>query len=178
VRDGTISSRGADHAWTFGELQQLADEQNDLVLAGDAIAIHIMFVDGHSADDSDSGKVLGLAWSNRHLVMFKQTIEVLCAADSIPPLLRDRLCAGAELSIWTHEVGHVIGLVDNGLPMVADHKDGDHGAHDQSDDCVMYWAYEGDAVIGKLRDRIAGGGADSLGFDDACLADIAAVRQR
>lgn len=176
VRDGTLTSRGGDHGWTDAELQAYANETFDLEVGDDTTKIHVMFVDGHHDRDTDSGKILGVAWANQHLVMFKQTIEDVCAAPAIPALIRERVCAGAELSIWTHEIGHVIGLVNTGLPMVADHQDDEHGAHDSNDDCVMYWAYEGEAVVDLLTDRITNGGDESVGFDQACLDDIAAVR--
>lgn len=176
AHDDAIASRGDDHAWTDAELFALADQTYDG--AGDDTAvIHTMFVDGHSARDSESGVILGLAWSNRHIAIFADTIADTCGATTLPPILEGELCAGAELAIWTHEVGHVIGLVDNGLPMVADHRDPEHGAHDQNDDCVMYWAYQGDALITRLADDLAGGGDASLRFDEACRADIAALRE-
>lgn len=178
VRDAAIASRGADHAWTFGELQELAQDTFDLDTASGAIKIHMMYVDGHSELDGEGGVILGLAWSHTHLAMFKQTIEEYCA--SVPVLLRDEVCAAAELSIATHEVGHLLGLVDNGLPMVEDHRDPDpdHGRHDASDACVMYYAYEGEALFDTLIDQVTGGGEAEIGFDDACLADLAAERAR
>lgn len=175
VHDDAITSRGADHAWTDAELFALAGETFDGAGADTAV-IHTMFVDGHSEHDSSSGVILGLAWSNRHIVIFADTIEETCGSAALPPVLLEELCSGAELAIWTHEVGHVIGLVDNGLPMVADHRDPDHGAHDVDDDCVMYWAYQGDALVTRLAERLAAGGEAALPFGDACLADIAALR--
>jgi hypothetical protein len=176
VADGAIASRGADHAWTDAELFDLGDDSFDLAVGADTIKLHVMFVDGHSARDGDSSVILGLAWSHTHLVLFKATIERVCGGAIVPPLLRDQLCESAELAIWTHEVGHLIGLVDNGLAMVEPHRDPDHGAHDDSDACVMYWAYEGDALIDTLADRLIAGNDAPLPFDDACLADIARVR--
>ena len=178
VRDGAIASRGADHVWTFDELDELAADSFDLEAPSGAIKIHMMYIDGHSELDGDGGVILGLAWSHTHLAMFKQTIEDNCA--SVPVLLREQVCAGAELSIATHEVGHLLGLVDNGLPMVDDHRDPDeaHGRHDASDACVMYYAYEGQALFDTLADQLTGGGDAEIGFDDACLADLAAERAR
>lgn len=178
VRDGAIASRGADHAWTFAELQELAEDSFDLATAPDTIKLHMMYLDGHSELDGDGGVILGLAWSHTHLAMFKQTIEEYCA--TVPLLLREEVCAGAELSIATHEVGHLLGLVDNGLPMVEDHRDPDaeRGRHDASDACVMYYAYEGEALFDTLTEQLTGGGNAEIGFDDACLADLAAERAR
>jgi hypothetical protein len=178
VADQALASRGGDHAWTEAELRDLADETFDLDVAADTTKIHALFVDGHSArDDAGGGVILGIAWANTHLVIFKQTIETMCAGrTTLPPLLRDQLCSGGELAIWTHEVGHVIGLVDNGLPMVADHADRAHGAHDVDDGCVMYWSYDGEAVLDTLEAQLLGGGAAGLAFDDACIADIDAAK--
>jgi hypothetical protein len=178
--DGAIDPVGEDHAWTFDELRVLADDSFDVPLADDAIAIHVMFVDGHSADDSPDGVVLGIAWANTHIVIFKQTIDQVCAASVLPEALRDAQCTGAELSILTHEVGHLIGLVDNGLPMVEPHRDPDtaHGRHDADDGCVMYWAYEGGALFDAIGERLLGSQSNSVGFDDACLADLEAERGR
>ena len=176
IHDGDLSSRGTDYAWTFDELKTLADDTFDLAVEEDTTKMHVLFVDGHHADNSEQGKVLGLAWENRHMVIFKQTIEESCGG--LAPLIRDQVCTAAELSVWIHEVGHVLGLVNTGLDMVTDHQDVEHGAHDTSDECVMYWAYEGEAVIDLLRDRIIGGKNDALRFDQACLDDIAAVRER
>src|SRR4029078_1597883 len=78
VRDGALDSRGADHAWTFDELMELADSSFDRTIAADAIAVHAMFIDGHSAEDSDQGVILGLAWSHTHMAIFDETSRVMC----------------------------------------------------------------------------------------------------
>lgn len=178
VADGELASRGADHAWSGSELRDLAAGSFDLDVDDDTAKIHVLYVDGHSDRDSENGIILGLAFGNQTLVMFKDTIERTCSSSSVPVLVRERLCRDAEQAILTHEIGHVIGLVDNGLEMVEDHRDPDHGAHDSDSECVMYFAYQGDALIDRFRDQLIGGGENTLGFDAACLADIAAVRDR
>jgi hypothetical protein len=174
VLDDTLEPHGEDHTWTREALFALADEMFDLDVPNDTTKMHAIFLDGHDENDSDEGSVLGLAWSHRHIVIYKQTIERLCSG--ILPGLQQQLCENAEASVLTHEVGHVIGLVDLGLPMVEDHKDPDHGPHSDNEDCVMYWAYAGERVVDLLSARIMGGQTAALGFDDACLADIAALR--
>lgn len=176
--DDELESMGSDHAWTFDELDALAKANFDAPLDQNAIAIHILMVDGHSAQDGDGGVILGLAWANTHLVLFKDTIEDLCAGSSLPSVLRERQCRGTELGILTHEIGHVIGLVENPLPMVEPHRDPDHGAHDVSDECIMYWTYQGEALFDRLGDQLLGGGDADIGFGDACKADLAAERDR
>ncbi|MCZ7584914.1 MAG: hypothetical protein M5R36_17145 [Deltaproteobacteria bacterium] len=147
---------GEDHAWTSDERDELANETFNLAVPDDTIKIHSLFLDGHDESDGGGGSILGIAWSWTHLVMYKQTIEDSCGGltlGGLTPGLRETLCRMAEQTVWTHEIGHLIGLVDNGLPMVEDHKDPDeaHGDHDASKDCVMYWAHEGESVVGFSR---------------------------
>ena len=172
----SLTSRGADHGWFFNELEQLAGGEFDEAVGADTTKIHVLFVDGHYFTDTAQSKTLGIAWANTHLVMFKQTIEESCAAAAGLNLFKEQMCAAAEETIWLHELGHVIGLVDNGLPMTAPHEDGAHPAHDASDGCVMYWAYEGTGAVDALLTRFLGGNQAALGFDAACLADIAAAK--
>ena len=73
-----------------------------------------------------------------------------------------------------HELAHSIGLVDNGVPMLADHKDEAHGAHCTNPDCVQYWLNEGaaDARDFALRRLLTN---NTILFDEACLADVDAL---
>ncbi len=172
-----IASRGADHAWTVLERIDLAEATNDLPVGGDTIKIHALFLDGHAEeDDSMDGVILGAAWAFENIVMFRDTLDAGCEGVVVGPVL-EQLCADAEFLVWQHEIGHVVGLVDGGLPMVDDHLDSDPtaGRHDVSHDCVMFREYEGTDAIDAAFDRIVSGGP-AIEFDAACLADIAAAR--
>jgi hypothetical protein len=174
-RDGDLPAAGADHAWTFDELNTLADRTFDREVPADTIKMHVLYVDGHDAEDREGQSVLGKAWRHTHLVMFPQSIAAACSRAALP-LFRARVCEEAELAILTHEVGHLLGLVDNGVPMTTDHADPDHVGHDRNEHCVMYWAYEGTSGLSALADAIGGGNDDGPAFDQACLDDLAAVR--
>lgn len=177
ARHAQIASRGADHAWSFSELDALAKETFDVPVDPDTTKMHVLFVDGHSDKDSQGGKVLGLAWAHTHLVIFKKTIEDACRS-GLTGALAEKVCEDAEKGVWVHELGHLLGLVDNGLAMATPHSDPNHPAHDRSDACVMFWAYDTGNFLDELRSRVIGGTASPLDFDDACLADLAAVRNR
>ena len=168
--DQSFPSLGAGYTWSNAELLRLAEQTGTLAVPEGTIKLHVMLVDGHSEMDNANGQILGLAFPWTHLVLFRQTIDASCNKSS--PLNQ---CNKAELGVWAHEVGHQLGLVDNGLAMIQPHKDADHGAHDSSDKCTMYWAYEGSGgldALGLLGDQ------PHLGFDDACLADLDAVKTR
>ncbi len=171
---GSITSRGADHAWTEADLFALGDETFANDAPAGTIVMHVMWLDGHHALDTASGAILAVAWAHTHIAVFENTIEANCGGQ---PLLGDRLCTEAQYGVWLHEVGHVLGLVDNGTPMVTPHIDSAHGRHDSNDGCLMYWAYESSAGLDALSSTLLGGG-DAPDFDAECLADIAAVRNR
>lgn len=173
--DEAISSRGEDHGWSRDELFMLADQTLDLEVGDGVAKMHALFIDGHDGGNED-GTTLGLAWGHKHMALFARTMEQNCGG--ILPTLDQSFCDKAMVSVWTHEIGHTLGLVDKGLPMVMDHRDPDHGKHDVNDQCVMYWAYEGEGLFDVLQSRFTSGNETALDFDQACLDDIAAVRDR
>ena len=76
-----------------------------------------------------------------------------------------------EQATLVHEIGHALGLVDNGLPMKVAHKDADgHGAHCNNPDCVMYWLNEGrsDLIQFAIRMSVLG---NVVMYDQKCLDD-------
>jgi hypothetical protein len=76
--------------------------------------------------------------------------------------------AVVERSVSTHEVGHLLGLVDLFLP--TGRQDPQHPGHSTSPGSVMYWAVESD-VIGAIL-----GANPPTEFDAADLADLATIR--
>jgi len=174
VASDVITSRGTDHSWTFDELTALGNETFDDDRTPGTVVMHVMWLDGHASDDTSSAAVLGVSWGNLHIVMFHDTIERSCGG---MPLLGDRVCTETQYGVWLHEVGHTIGLVDDGAPMVMPHEDATHRQHDSNSSCLMYWAYDGSAGLGMIQDALLGGGS-APDFDASCLADIAAIRSR
>lgn len=182
VLDEQITPKEPSHGWTLAEVDRAEQETFNLQVDSDTIKMHVLFLDGHDARDTDDSQILGLSWANRNVVVFKERLGEVCSANAGDTLRRRGLieaaCQQTELSIWTHEIGHVLGLVDNGLSMVEDHQDPEHPHHDHNDECVMYWAYDRAQAFLEVRKRfIDDEDADPLGFDAACQADIAAVRE-
>lgn len=174
ILDETLPSKGPDHGWTYGELQSLAGRTFDLKVPRDAVKMHILFVDGHDAEDGPGDLTLGYAWGYTSAVVFAETLANACANE--PAEIREEVCAASELWVWTHETGHLLGLVDLGVPMVHDHEDPDHPGHDVNPNCVMYWAWQSTRVVRTVSMRIRAGGTSTIGFDANCQADLAAVR--
>ncbi len=167
----TLPRKGSTYEWTFQELNQLATSTFNLAPAAGTVRMHVMFLDGQH----QGGNVLGLAWASTHLVVFKETIERHCRS-GLGATLGDQVCEAAEKGVWVHELGHLLGLVNNGLPMAAPHQDANHPGHDSNDRCVMFWAFDTSTSLDKVAREILGGQSVSLQFDDACKADLAAGR--
>lgn len=166
-----ITESAPSEGWSLGELQSLIEDYGSVDDDG-AIEVHTLLVDGEYEPNES---VLGIAWANRNLVMFMDRIEEACQNASLLGLDRERLCEHAELTVWRHEMGHVLGLVDVGAPLQSDHEDEDNDAHCTHDECVMYWAYRSPDMMDRLVDRL-GSGESAPDFDPACREDLEAIQ--
>lgn len=172
--DETLEPAGEGYEWTFERLDEYARAHATDDGAG-PVTIHVLSLDGRYVSEQGSGTVLGLAWGQRFIALFQDPIRSPCASGVLGSLQQEN-CEIAERNVWAHEIGHVIGLVDNGVTMGVDHRDAEHGHHDVSDECLMYWAYDGPQIFDTLLGRIGSGRAPDLEFCSQCQADIAAVR--
>lgn len=158
----------SDTSWTAADLDAFEHDVRTRwhdPAAGVAV-LHVSWVAGSSARDTETGKILGTAFHGSSLVVYPDTIEDLSGG-----LLGGVLQADPYSVVLQHEVGHLLGLVNNGTPMVAPHQDEAHGAHDENEDCLMFWEADGAALFDALADR-------APTFDDACLDDVAAAGGR
>lgn len=160
VLDEELPDQGSP-AWTVEAAQEVEVEWRDRYRdeARGTAALYYLYLDGHSADDDDEGRILGYAYRGSSLVMFAET---MADVDAGLPLLSG---GGVEEAVIAHELGHVLGLVNNGVPMEEPHQDVPHGAHCDDESCLMYWAVETD-LVGSLL----GSGVPDL--DPRCLADL------
>lgn len=172
--DETLAPRGPEHAWTFDELDAFS-RQHASDDADGPVSIHVVFVDGSYASAEDGGTVLGLAWGERYIALFQDAIRSGCSGGLLGAVSSEA-CEIAERNVWAHELGHVIGLVDNGLSLQTDHRDADHGRHDVSEGCLMYWAYDRPAMFDVLLSRLDSGQSTDVDFCENCWADLNAAR--
>ena len=163
---GTI----ADEELTNADLLALAEMHRDQADTATTKTYYVLFVSGHYADASGPlPGVLGVSIGSSGVVaMFKDVI----GTTNIPAL--PNVVHYVEQSTLIHELGHSIGFVDNGVPMVADHKDGVHGAHCTNDRCVMYYLNEGASDAAQFA-QMAVLANDTILWDAQCLADADAL---
>jgi hypothetical protein len=179
VKDDALGPYGTAKVWSDAALGQLGAALRSVTPPADTIAIHVLYLDGSYG--TAGGDVLGLALGDLETIaIFAETLASVSAAIQVPPALAEKLYRLVELAVLTHEVGHQLGLVNRGLAMQSAHEEPDpgHARHCVDEACVMYWGVGAENVGEIIRQRLVQGEEASLGFDDACLADIAALRDR
>ena len=131
---------------------------------------YILFVGGYFTDaNGPNPNILGVSLGGTGVIaMFK---DVIRASGGVG---LGNVSRYVEQSTLVHEIAHSIGLVDNGVVMITDHKDDAHGAHCTNDKCVMYWLNEGasDAAAYVQQNVLA---SNTVLFDAGCLQDVDAL---
>lgn len=122
--------------WSVEEIRSLEDRHRDLRKEGSNAVLYVLYLDGEF--EGGSG-VVGLAYSASSFAIFKERIQELSRDQ--PPLV-GVTARDVERSVVVHELGHLLGLVDNGIPMCTPHEDPDHEHHSDNNDSVMFWAVE------------------------------------
>lgn len=126
------------------------------------LTLHLLFINGGYIDDTADAKVLGVAYRNTSCVLFENTIQQLSNQIGEPTRV------DLETTVLTHEVCHLLGLVDLGSSMQTNHIDPEHGKHCNNQNCLMYWEIENTNVVGMM----AGGTIPQL--DANCINDLQA----
>lgn len=178
VQTDEITSRGSDYAWPPSELFSLAEYHYDLSVPSDTIKVQVLALDGHyGKDDPSTGnRTLGVAWDSSHIALFTQVIQESCSSLPLSDAVLRQVDLMSQYGVWLHEVGHVLGLVNLGAPMVTAHEDPAHPGHDVNEHCVMHDHLEQQSALRALQARFVSGDQAPFAFDQACLNDIAAVR--
>lgn len=163
---GPLADRGITD-YDADALLSLAREHDDLDPVAGALDFHVLFVDGYYFEDGErQTSVLAVSLGDSGVVAM------------FAPVIGDgALSRFVEQTTLVHEVGHAVGLVDNGVDMAAPHLDAEHGHHCDDPDCVMYWLNEGATDLVTYAKKYAASG-DVVLFDEACLADAAAAASR
>ncbi len=151
----------SDHSkssWTSAELIQLASSSAVAFNIGSQVNMNVFFVRGTY---QGSTSTLGVQFSGSPYAFVFKDVVVSTGGDSISQRY-------VEQTTVVHEVGHAVGLVNNGLPMSAPHEDLNHPHHTTNSNCAMYWAVESNSsILSSIANLIIGNqlnlfGAESL----------------
>lgn len=149
-------SGGGTRDWTAAQLIEAADRGAVTAQGGGVAVLRLLFV--HGTFEGDDG-VLGVAVRGDLAAIF---VDQVVAAGGLLGA-----AGGVQAAVTTHEVGHLLGLVD--LYLHTGRADPEHPGHSANQRSVMYWAVETDLVAQLL-------GADPpKTFDDDDRADLAAI---
>ncbi len=145
--------------WSTEELVELGSSLSGEAVENNIAQIAVIFLEG-TLNGNDS--VLGVHITGTPFCfVFKDVAESVGGTGQQQDFV--------EQATVVHEIGHTIGLVNNGIPMVENHEDPEHEKHTTNQEGVMYWAVESsDTILDALIDAIAGSdlnlfGEESLG---------------
>ena len=140
------------------QVRDIEKKNRSVFSGGDEIAVYILYTNG----EYTNSRTLGIAYRNTSAAVFGKTIKD--NSGGIGQVGRTKL----EATVLQHELGHLLGLVDNGTNMQTPHKDATHGSHCNNSNCLMYHASETTDILGVLLT----GSIPSL--DANCIADLRA----
>jgi len=123
-----------DGPYSNDEIRTLENQHRDHYTRAesDTIWAHFLIVDGKYSTEN----VVGIAYYNTSMAFFGKTIDDITSGLAAPSEEK------VEATVFRHEFGHNLGLVNNGIPMQRDHQNEANGPHCTQDHCVMYYAIE------------------------------------
>lgn len=133
----------------------------------------VIFLNGQYEEGGVANpKVIGVSLSGTTIIaIFKPSVT--SALNGSPD--GEKLPKYLEQSTLVHEMGHALGLVNNGVPLTRPHHDVEHGAHCTNNECVMYYRNEGVDELKKFVQRFISTG-NLVVFGDECLQDLKSYR--
>lgn len=120
---------------TTESIRELERTNRDFNTDNTTITVYMIALDARSENDN----VLGVAYNNTSFALFQQQIVENSGSFFRPS---QYVIEGA---VGRHEFGHLMGLVNNGTPMVAgqgslnDHHDEENGAHCTVEESLMHF---------------------------------------
>lgn len=157
-----IADQGRSN-WSADELLALSGATFSNWNQGNKIVIPVFFLNGSFQGNAN---ILGVHFSGSPAAfVFKDNVP---AGSSISQRY-------VEQAVVIHEIGHAVGFVNNGVPMLVNHEDPHHAGHTSNSNCVMYWAIESSVDIVSVVDDFILNGSLNL-FGSEILADANAFR--
>ena len=156
-----ISSPGFS-SYNLDDVRKMEQQYRSSFTGGSKITAFVFFADAPFSGNSGNARVLGMMYAASSMVIFEKSVQQNSGGVAQPP---HKIL---EETVWEHEFGHIMGLVDFGTTMVSYHKDLSNGNHCNNSGCLMYYQAETSDIVGNLL----GGNVPDL--DPNCLADLKA----
>lgn len=149
IRGRSIAS--SKESYRVQDIRDLESRNRGRFSGGDTVTMWLVYLNGSFADQPGA---LGVAYGATSAAVFRDRV-----GDATTAIVNE---AAIERAVATHEVGHLLGLVNIGYRSERDHEDPEHPGHSRSKESVMYWAVEDVS----LRNLLAGGPPDDFDADD------------
>jgi hypothetical protein len=143
---------------TLNELVHLEKQNRTAFTGGRSIAVHILITDANYTDST----LLGLSYWNTSTCLFGKNI--FNSSGGAGNVSRSKLLS----TLFQHEFGHLLGLVDQGSPMQTNHRDMLNGAHCNNFNCLMYYGVETADNLGMSAN------SPIPALDANCISDLKA----
>lgn len=154
-------------SWTAEEVVNLVNSLDYTAPTATMGVYKVIFLKGYfKSNGTVKQTVLGINVTGTTIVaIFKDVVEDMGRTRD------DNIAKFAEQSTLVHEIGHALGLVNNGVAQVEDHHDHEHGAHCSNQDCVMYWKNEGASDMIQFIQNYFSSGSEVM-FGEKCMNDL------
>ncbi|GGW23538.1 hypothetical protein [Arenibacter certesii] len=161
-----LPSPGKD-SLSVNEVFDLEKENRTVYNDGDTIGMYIYFTDASSDSDKPEEDLvtLGAVYKNTSMVIYEATIRRLAKKSLLITT------ADVEAATLSHEVGHLLGLVDLGSPSVNPHQDPEAPSHCSETNCLMRAELQFGSGMAKM---LAAKRGSNPGFGVECIKDLRA----
>lgn len=155
-------------SWTLTDIMNLAKAHRTEISSTNHSYFWIVFLNGNFNDGANvqSGTIGLSIQGTTVLAIFKDVVKSTGNGEAavVPKYV--------EQSTLVHEMGHALGLVNKGLPMIDPHEDSNHPGHCNDPDCVMYWLNEGTSdMVAFVRAMIQAASPSPVMYGAKCLKD-------
>ncbi|MNJ89024.1 hypothetical protein D3C87_65850 [compost metagenome] len=155
-----ISAQGKN-SYSISDVRSLEEQYRKEFTFKKDLAVCFLFMDGPSSENQGSSMVLGQAYFNTSMVVYKKSLHDNAGGFGEPELYK------LETTVINHEFGHILGLVNTGSDMYYAHQDTGHGSHCNNENCLMYWEAETGNVFNNLL-----GNSPIPALDANCIKDL------
>lgn len=148
--------------FTVSQILDLADAHRQSHDEGARRTFYILYLNGRFQDQEGvQPNVLGVSIGHTGVIaMFKPVVAGTGSS-----------AKKVEQTTLIHELGHAVGLVDNGVSEVSEHRDDPHGAHCTNTKCIMYWLNESsENLVSYVVENVLSN--DKILFDQSCIDDV------
>ncbi|WP_411821467.1 hypothetical protein [Leptospira sp. 'Mane'] len=149
--------------WTIPQILELANRYQTQRSDFQTARFFLVFVNGYLDNNgTPNTSVVGVNISGTPVtVIFKDVVR------AFPSNQRPV----AEQVTVVHEIGHALGLVNNGIPLSSSHQDTEHGKHCTNTTCGMYYEIEGRTSLNNFIQSYFSN-SNKVVLKSECLDDI------